>query len=301
MKEFRKNQKGHLICEECGKSYKNQSALGNHIKIHMSKFEYYEKYLFENQDGYCKKCGKKVNIKGTSIRVFCSHKCALSYNNKYLNSEKSHKKARKTMLEKYGVEHSMQFNKTKEKRIKSNIKKYGVSHTLQIKEIKERIKQTNLEKYGVENISQSDIIKKKKEETSLANFGVKYHNQNYDKFISNQKKNFKIKQFKDTTLTYQGSYELDFLEKFYDKIDIENGPSTHYLSGGKKKVYHSDFYIPSKNLVIEIKSSYYYNLYLEQNIAKEKSIKSKKMNYMIILDKNYTNFHLFLKQIPLNH
>jgi len=53
MKKFKKNKEGLFICEECGRTYKNQSALGNHTKIHIPKFDYFEKYLFEDAEGYC--------------------------------------------------------------------------------------------------------------------------------------------------------------------------------------------------------------------------------------------------------
>ena len=94
-----------------------------------------------------------------------------------------------------------------------------------------------------------------------------------------------VKKFNN--LTYQGSYELDFLEKFYDKFDIENGPSIPYLFEGKNKVYHSDFYIPSKNLIVEIKSSYILTLDIEINEKKEACL-NKGYDYICIIDKDYS-------------
>lgn len=111
--------------------------------------------------------------------------------------------------------------------------------------------------------------------------------------MQNQKSGFRAKKYKK--VYYRGSYELDFLEKFYDKIDIENGPAIPYLFEGKTKVYHSDFYIPSRNLVIEIKSKYYYNRFKEQNKIKKKSVKNRGYNYILILDKDYMNFEKLLK------
>ena len=114
--------------------------------------------------------------------------------------------------------------------------------------------------------------------------------QNFEIF----KKQFSIllreKQFRDTDLYFQSSYEVDFLEKFYDKIDIKNRPSIPYLFEGKNKVYHIDFYISSKNLIVEVKSTYYMNLYSFKNKAKEKATISNDFNYIIIVDKNYKEF-----------
>ena len=111
-------------------------------------------------------------------------------------------------------------------------------------------------------------------------------------FLKNQLSGFRAKKYKN--VYYRGSYELDFLEKYYNKIDIENGPSIDYLFEEKQHIYHSDFFIPSRNLVVEIKSSYYFNRFKEQNKIKQKSIKNKGFKYILILDKDYTEFEKLL-------
>ena len=185
--------------------------------------------------------------------------------------------------------------------------KYNVKSNWERPEIIEKIKKSNLEKYGVENVFQSEKIKEKIRQTTFKNhsvkcylekrteikkamlkkYGVEYPLQNKEIFEKSFKTRIKLKQYKSTNLTYQGSYELDFLEKFYDKIDISNGPSIPYLYKGARKVYHSDFYIPSKNLIVEIKSSYILTLDIEINEKKEACIKQG-YNYILILDKDYS-------------
>ena len=60
-------------------------------------------------------------------------------------------------------------------------------------------------------------------------------------------------------MNYVGSYERKFLE-FCDKVmnyksyDIEQpGPTIEYVFEGKKHIWITDFYIPSANLVLDIK------------------------------------------------
>jgi hypothetical protein len=90
------------------------------------------------------------------------------------------------------------------------------------------------------------------------NYGVEYPSQDPSIFKQIFKTSFKIKKFKDTNIYYQGSYELDFLEKYYDKYpDIQRGPRIKYIFKGKKHYYFSDFLIPSKNLIVEVKNSYF--------------------------------------------
>ena len=72
---------------------------------------------------------------------------------------------------------------------------------------------------------------------------------------------------------------------------IENGPSISYLFKGKNKVYHSDFLIPSLNLIVEIKSSYILTLDTEVNKKKEECL-NQGYKYMLILDKDYSEIQL---------
>ena len=64
-----------------------------------------------------------------------------------------------------------------------------------------------------------------------------------------------------------------------------------YKVGDKNKVYHSDFYIPSLNLIVEIKSSW--TLKLDVDIEeKKKATIANGFEYVMILDKDYSFFNL---------
>lgn len=257
MKEFRKTKDGLFICEECGKICKNKQGLGTHIHYNHTNKEYYDKWLKENHEGICKICGKEtkfIGIKAHGYSNYCSKKC---------------------------ISHQ-----TKE----NNIKKYGVKCTLNTPTSIKKKKATWTKNYGVDNPSKSAKIKKQKEQVSLKKFGVK----NPAQHILIHKKIHKIrsKKFRDSALYYQGSFELDFLEKYYDKFpDIQRGPSFHYKFGGNDKIYFSDFYIPSKNLIIEIKNSYLYKRDKEIIFQKETAVKEKNYKYIIIIDKDYSKLN----------
>ena len=96
-------------------------------------------------------------------------------------------------------------------------------------------------------------------------------------------------------LYYQGSYEKDFLLKYKDVLHIENGLSIKYKYLDVDKIYHSDFYLPDFDLVVEIKSTYWYNIHLER--CQEKAKFTKKIhNYIMILDKDYTEFEKIISK-----
>ena len=66
--------------------------------------------------------------------------------------------------------------------------------------------------------------------------------------------------------------------------------SVKYEFNNKEKYYHPDFFIEELNLIIEIKSDYYYNLHLEKNLCKQEGCIRKGYTFIFIINKDYTNF-----------
>lgn len=200
--------------------------------------------------------------------------------------EEIKEKIKETNIEKYGTENPHQNQQIKEKAEITNLEKYGCKNPFQSEEIKEKSRKTCLKRYGVEYPIQSEEIKEKSRQTCFKNHGVEYSTQNPEIFHKQSVSSFYMNKYKDTNLTYQGSYELDFLDKYYDKVKIENGPTIKYMINNETHWYHSDFYLPDYNLVVEIKSSYWYEVHEECVLAKEKETKTH-YNYLLVLDKNY--------------
>ena len=157
----------------------------------------------------------------------------------------------------------------------------------------EKRKLTNLNKFGFENVFQNDEIKEKSRLTCLKNYGVEYPAQNEMIFLKTQSNRFKIRRYNDM-IYYQGSYEKDFLEKYYDKIIVNKPKSFLYIMNNKNKYYHPDFYLPEFNLIIEIKSRYTYELEYEQNMLKKQTCILNGYNYIFIIDKNYIELEKIL-------
>ena len=148
-----------------------------------------------------------------------------------------------------------------------------------------------LEKYGVKYSFQSIELKEKSKQTCLIKYGVKHISQNTEIHNKQQLSGFKIKHFKDTNIYYRGAYELDFLEKYYNKyFDIINGPTIEYIFKNKRRIYFPDFYISSLNLIVECKNSYLVNRDKDKIAAKEKATIASGFNYLIIIDKKYPNY-----------
>lgn len=275
--------------------------------------------------GSIKQIGYKHYIYQTEkLNIFaCSHKCKvhkikITKNERYGSPGYSNQeKAKSTKLERYGDEG---YN-NKEKRRSTNQERYGVDNTYQSEIHKEKRRSTMNEKYGDENYNNIEKTKS----TKLKRYGdenynntvkskstrlEKYGDENYnnrekskitwiDKYgVDNPMKcdeihqksissSFLNKTHKKTNITYQGTYELDFLEKYNEKLEIKKHKGIEYEFEGSTKKYFPDFYIPSYNLIIEIKSKYWFEKRKDLNLAKMESCKNKGFNFIFIIDQNY--------------
>jgi len=268
MKEFRKNEQGLFICEECGKLCENKCGLSHHIyKNHYPK-QYFEKWLKDKSD-VCKTCGNETEFLNFNdgYKKNCSQKC------------KSEKR-KQTCFKKYNVEFSWQSKEFKEKSKQTRKEKYGDENYVNIKKCKE----TKKERYGDENYNNIEKYIK----TCLKLYGVRNVIQSDEIFKRALKSGFKIKYYKNTNIYYRGSYELDFLDKYLSLFpDIINAPSIKYKLNKNNKIYFPDFYIPSLNLIIEIKSMFWLKHHENLIEAKEKATIANGFNYLMILDKKY--------------
>lgn len=66
-------------------------------------------------------------------------------------------KTKKTMLEKYGVEHQSQSPEIHERKKQTSLKNWGYEHPLQVPELIAKRKLTCLKKYGVDNAAKQEI------------------------------------------------------------------------------------------------------------------------------------------------
>lgn len=114
------------------------------------------------------KCGNRVTTHISledGYRKFCSPKCAS-------NDPELRANAKKTLVEKYGVEHYSKTNEWVEKVKTTNLQKYGVDNFSKTDEYKTKSKETYLNKYGVDNFTKTEEYKEKSKKTCLDKYGV---------------------------------------------------------------------------------------------------------------------------------
>lgn len=327
MKNFRKNEQDFFICEECGRECINKMSLSKHLVKHkITLKEYYDKWLKENNEGYCDICGKETEFRNFTrfYKLTCSKECNTKHfkkiciekfgNESPLENKKIREKIKETNLKKYGVNNPFSSLEIRNKIKQSCLEKYGVENPYQSEIIKEKCKQTKLQKYGdekfknwekqkqtclerygVEYVLSDPIIRQKAKETMKLKYGVEHQSQNENIHKKQMFNGKRIKQYKDTNIWYQGTFELDFLEKYFNKFEIQKAHSIKYEFNNKNKYYHPDFFIPFLNLIIEIKNSYYAKIDKDKIDCKQNATINNGYNYIMIVNKNYEEFEKLLK------
>lgn len=320
----------YCCCNKCSniknkKTCKEVYGNENYVNISKSKKTKLEKYGDENYQNIEK-------IKRTKLEKYGDE----NYNNldkikktnleRYgvestLNSNIVKEKSKKTNLERYGNEDCRKTQLIINKRIKTTNERYGVEYYAKTNEYKEKVKETSLKrvdspnksenikskkilsminKYGFINNSCSIESKRKLRETNFKRYGVEYPMQVIE-FVEKQQKNSKKINYYNDKLYYQSSYEKHFLDYIYNLgiiEDFERGPSIKYKFENKEKIHFPDFYLEKLNLIIEIKSDYYYSKYLDKNTSKMKKCIEIGYNYLFIINKNYKAFDEIIKHDP---
>lgn len=235
------------ICDRCGKK-----------KI--ENFGYKQQYLEEKQ--YCKGCQIKhtkkelygdenyVNtekIKQTTLERH-GYECALG--NKEIKKQ--------GMLNKYGVEHSMQLEECREKTQQTWLKKYGTNEILKINKLK---KQGMLDKYGVENAFQSGKIQEKIKQILIKKYGREHYGG-------------RCKMYEIDGQQVQGLFELKVANWLIEN-DIKF--KAHHMKGikykdkyNKMRYYYPDFYLPDYCLYLEPHAKYFWDDKFEWKIQEVK-------------------------------
>lgn len=305
--KFTKNEKDIYCCKKC-----------NNVKVRRTNLEKYgvvcNSQLESNKKMVKEKWENKTEDEKILILNNRKETCLEKYGvDCYTKTDEYKIKSIETCLERYGVENPSYCEIVKEKRVKTKLENFGFINNSQTNEWKERIseiwknrtkeeldkilenrKNTCNLKYGVDHYTQTDEWREKTINSCIDKYGYTSHNQCQIIHDKQQKSGLKSKKYNNTDLYYRGTYELDFLEKYYDKLKIEKLESIQYFLNDKSHYYHPDFYLPEYNLIIEVKSSYTYNYELDKNLSKKEYSIKNGYNFMFIIDKDYRDLNSIL-------
>jgi hypothetical protein len=254
----------------------------------------------------CKTCEKEIGFNRDKPLKYCSHKCMPNNWNQNTIEQNNFKKYGvtnvsylKEIKEKIGDKNKLSSKEALIKRRETVKKLYGEDCVAKIEIFKLKMKETLFKKYGVYHISHTEKFKKASSERMIKNNPSKdkiIKQKSTDTYIERLKNgNYTVKtyKYKDTKLTYQSSYEYEFLElcenlNILDRIN--NGNVYIYIYNMQKHKMLTDFSI--EDYEIEIKSSWIMKKQggIDKVIAKRDSVEKLGKKYIFILDKDYTNF-----------
>ncbi len=157
----------------------------------------------------------------------------------------------------------------------------------------ERTRQAVQQKYGVCNVFQLQSVKEKSKTTCLKKYGVPCHQQDPEVHDRMMKATHAFKSYvlpSGKTIMVQG-YEdraIDqLLEEGVEEHEMvfvnRDKPTIKYTFHNRMKRYFCDIWIPSRNIVVEVKSNYTWEKDIDLNLAKVKATVSSGFNYRLIM------------------
>ena len=346
-----------MKCLICGQEFNKRVSLCNHLfrKHNLLAKDYYDAYIKANNEGTCKICGKETNF--INIEVGYKECCCLEHTNLYrygvksnLNFEETKVKAQKnshtkeanakglqtridryggsgfssksirkkietTNLDRYGAKNSFSNKQVREKCSKTKqlrygdenynnrskavntwIDKYGVTHPMQLKSVRDKCKATCLNKYGVKsNLQLNSVIR----HTHSIEAQHKRNIANRNRILSGNYKNDVEKLFMSLCSQYNIKvipeydsdvypYACDFYmpeKDLYIEVNIHWSHNKHWFSGSKEDLAILENW-KSKNTI-------YYNRAIDvwtvSDLKKRDTAKKNNLNYVVLWSKDEIN------------
>lgn len=191
-------------------------------------------------------------------------------------SKESKEKRMKTNIKKYGAPHPIQSDVIRQKTEKTNLLRYGFKHPIKSKHIQDKIAKSNMKKYGVKSTLQLDSVKEKITKTNLQRYGVPNYKQTTEsrerqskKMIENKSKYLQTKIKNGTLKSSKPERNLhQELLNLFDNVQIQFNSNEYPFA--------CDFYIPDRQLYIELNASWTHNsAWYDKNNSEHNEIANK--------------------------
>lgn len=274
---------------------------------HHSQLEENKKYgednIFSNKEFIQKKFKEKYGVNNPQQVTHIKEKTKQTNVEKYgcewnIASSYSREKQAKTNLEKYGVENyaaSLEFKSRKQeienKQKQTFLEKYGTEHPMQSEQCKNKSKDTFFANYGVSHATKIPETIEKKKKTMKDRFGVEHYSQNPNNYEKVIKAMYAHKEYVWKTgevSLVQGNEPIvlrELEEKGYTYEMVLTGatemPEIWYDFEDSTHRYFPDIYIPTENLLIEVKSPWTVTLNVEKNQAKFSAAKNAGFDFKL--------------------
>ena len=280
-----------MICENCGKEHNGSYGSGRFCSKECAR-SYSSKQLknTELKEAKCVNCGKTIYINKRASLFKC--KCDECKNKINISFRKIHNSHIKTLIKYFGFDHNKnndidaenEFNRIKDKLYKL----YWVEH-YSSREIANMFNYPNIGNLTAKVFKYLNIHAKTPRESIYEN--IKY---NKIKFNHNNKYHCGWHTtWNNKRVFLRSSYEFKYakqLDEHKINYEVESLRIEYYDSEQKhNRIAIPDFYIPSINTIVEIKSTYTLNI---QNMKdKNKAYKQAGYKLKLIVDGKETMLH----------
>ena len=197
-------------------------------------------------NGYCQDCAKiigKEKAKKTNLE---------KYGLEFTTQVQSIKdKIKNTFLERYGVEHISHITEIKEKTKQTCLQKYGVDAPAKHEEIKDKIKKTNLEKYGYENPLQNEDVKHKIRKTCFEKYGFEYASQNEN--VKNKRKKTNLEKYGTSCTLHNKDIKQKIINTWLLKYGLKSPNQSEEIKQRKKQTCLQRYGVEHPSQLEEIK------------------------------------------------
>lgn len=262
-----------VLYKKRNKKYCSQTCYFEHSRLEKISGKKKDPSFYEKRN--CVNCGTEFEERKKRERKLCSDQCRNEW--AYKNKEDRVKKSKEAVLEKYGVEYSLQLKETQKKAKEALKEKYGVEQPMHSEELKTRLKKSIQEK----------TIKSLEEE-------LKNHNlELIDEYSTNKDGgtsihyHFKCNEcgtsFTSTLLgcgkipICRTCYPLNSDSKLQKEIEgFLNDNEIDFIKNERGVIspMELDIYIPQHNLAIEINGNYWHSeIYKSKNYHLNKTKK----------------------------
>lgn len=268
-------------CQICERSFKSMNSVMKHVNsshVEYNTKKYYDEFIREQNEGICF-CGLQTTFRGsvTGYLRYCSPACRSADPNVKDKLSKAHKGKKQTQEQiRKRIDHTDQALK-EERRKKTCIEKFGVDNPTKNPDTRQKVSQALRGKPRPHQPGQAMKIAMSRKKN-----GTNFHTQetksliskglrSSESFLAAKSRGDFIKggarssgrslggYFKG--LHFRSSFELAFLiEMHILGIEVLNAECKEFRSqyfdlSGKERWYYPDFYVPSSNIVVEIKPS----------------------------------------------
>ena len=221
-------------------------------------------------------------MKTEAVREKIKQTCIERYGTEYpMRTEAVQEKRKQTCMDLYGVNNPSKTEAVQEKRKQTCTDLYGSDHPMKNENVQEKFKQTCTDLYGVNHPMKTQAVQEKIKQTCIDLYNVDNPmkvGEFFNKCQSYKRKDYVMPS--GEVVQYQG-YEhlaLDILLQTYteDQVfigDTKNIPVISYEFEGTSHKFYPDIRVHTKegDKIIEVKSTWTYNLQKEKNDAKFKA------------------------------